>query len=331
MHNASQPKPKVIVTRRLPRAIEERMTALFDVTLNETDEALTQEQLAHAAANCDILVPTVTDRIDADVIQAGQNTLKLIANFGAGVDHIDLNTAQSINIPVTNTPGVLTNDTADIAMALLLAVPRRLFEAEKILRAGKWDGWSPTFMMGTRLEGKKLGIVGMGRIGRAVAKRAHAFGLEIHYHNRRALPQDTETQYSATYWPDLDNMISEMDFISINCPLTDDTYHLFDRDRLAKFAPHTILINTARGDIIDEDALADFLTSGHIKGAGLDVYEHEPKINEKLLGLDNVVLVPHMGSATLEARVAMGEKVLINIRTFVDGHRLPDRVLPTGF
>jgi len=321
-------RPKVIVTRKLPDSIVTRMAELFDVTLNLKDKPFTQDQLKAAIAEADVLVPTVTDNINADVIGAAGEKLKLIANFGAGVDHIDVEAAQAKNINVTNTPGVLTEDTADLTMALLLSVPRRLFEGEKILRAGEWTGWTPTFLMGHRIQGKRLGIIGMGRIGQAVARRAQAFNMSVHYHKRTRLPEQTEMDLEATYWDDLDEMLTRMDFISVNCPLTEDTHRLLNRDRLKKLQPHAVIINTARGEIVDEEALADLIEVGRIAGAGLDVFEEEPQINAKLLELENVVLLPHMGSATIEARVGMGEKVLINIRAFTDGHRPPDRVLP---
>lgn len=321
-------RPKVIVTRKLPDSIETRMAELFDVTLNLSDKPLDKEALKKAVATADVLVPTVTDDIDAEVIAAAGKKLKLIANFGAGVNHIDVAAAQEKGIAVTNTPGVLTEDTADLAMALILSVPRRLFEGEKILRAGEWTGWTPTFLMGHRIQGKRLGIIGMGRIGSAIARRAKAFNMAVHYHKRKRLPEEVERELEATYWDDLDEMLSRMDFISINCPLTEETHHLMNRARLKKLQPHAVIINTARGEIIDEEALADLIEVGRIAGAGLDVFEQEPEINPKLLELDNVVLLPHMGSATFEARTAMGEKVLINIRAFVDGHRPPDRVLP---
>ncbi len=321
-------RPKVIVTRKLPDSIETRMAELFDVTLNLSDKPLDKEALKKAVAGADVLVPTVTDNIDAEVIAAAGKKLKLIANFGAGVNHIDVAAAQEKGIAVTNTPGVLTEDTADLAMALILSVPRRLFEGEKILRSGEWTGWTPTFLMGRRIQGKRLGIIGMGRIGTAIARRAKAFNMAVHYHKRKRLPAEVERELEATYWDDLDEMLSRMDFVSVNCPLTDETHHLLDRTRLKKLQPHAVIINTARGEIIDEEALADLIEVGRIAGAGLDVFEQEPEINPKLLELDNVVLLPHMGSATVEARMAMGEKVLINIRAFVDGHRPPDRVLP---
>lgn len=321
-------RPKVIVTRKLPDSIETRMAELFDVTLNLSDKPLDKEALKKAVASADVLVPTVTDTIDAEVIEAAGKKLKLIANFGAGVNHIDVAAAQEKGIAVTNTPGVLTEDTADLAMALILSVPRRLFEGEKILRSGEWTGWTPTFLMGRRIQGKRLGIIGMGRIGSAIARRAKAFNMAVHYHKRKRLPTEVERDLEATYWDDLDEMLSRMDFVSINCPLTEETHHLMNRARLKKLQPHAVIINTARGEIIDEEALADLIEVGRIAGAGLDVFEQEPEINPKLLELDNVVLLPHMGSATVEARMAMGEKVLINIRAFVDGHRPPDRVLP---
>lgn len=321
-------RPKVIVTRKLPDPIETRMAELFDVTLNLADTPMDAAALKAAVAEADVLVPTVTDDIGAEVISAAGEKLKLIANFGAGVDHIDLAAAREKGINVTNTPGVLTEDTADLTMALLLSVPRRLFEGEKILRAGDWTGWTPTFLMGHRIQGKRLGIIGMGRIGRAVARRARAFNMAVHYHNRSQLPAEVESELEATYWADLDQMLSRMDFVSVNCPLTEDTHRLLDRTRLKKLQPHAVIINTARGEIIDEESLADLIEVGRIAGAGLDVFEAEPTINPKLLELDNVVLLPHMGSATVEARTAMGEKVLINIQAYTDGHRPPDRVLP---
>ncbi len=321
-------RPKVIVTRKLPDSIETRMAELFDVTLNLADTPFTEAELKVAVAEADVLVPTVTDTINADIIAAAGDQLKLIANFGAGVDHIDREAVQEKGIALTNTPGVLTEDTADLTMALLLSVPRRIFEGEKILRAGNWSGWTPTFLMGHRIQGKRLGIIGMGRIGRAVARRAKAFNMAVHYHKRTRLPEQTESELEATFWEDLDEMLSRMDFVSINCPLTDETFRLLDRDRLKKLQQHAVVINTARGEVIDEEALADLIEVGRIAGAGLDVFEEEPTINPKLMELDNVVLLPHMGSATIEARVAMGEKVLINIRAYVDKHRLPDRVIP---
>ena len=324
-------KPVVVVTRKLPDAIETRMMELFDVRLNLDDKAMSTSDLAEALKTCDVLVPTVTDRIDGKLLaQAGPN-LRLIANYGAGVDHIDLASARQRGITVTNTPDVLTEDTADMTMALLLAVPRRLTEGERSLRVGDWSGWSPTWMLGHRIYGKRLGIIGMGRIGQAVARRARGFGLSIHYHNRHRVPEQVENDLEATYWESLDQMLARMDFVSVNCPHTPATYHLLSARRLKLLRPHAVVINTARGEIIDENALTRMLINGELAGAGLDVFEHEPAVNPKLIALDNVVLLPHMGSATQEGRIDMGEKVLINIKTFVDGHAPPDRVLGEGF
>ena len=320
-------RPKVIVTRRLPEAVETRMAELFDVELNFTDTPFDAAQLADAVARADVLVPTVTDRIDAALLAKAGEQLRLIANFGNGTDHIDLAAARARNIIVTNTPGVLTDDTADMVMALILAVPRRLFDAEKILRAGQWQGWAPTSLLGHRITGKRLGIVGMGRIGQAVALRARAFGLAIHYHNRKRLPQAIESQLEATYWPTLESMLKRVDIISINCPHTAETHHLLNADMLAQLPRHAYVINTARGEIVDENALADALAQGRIAGAGLDVFEQEPAVNPRLLPLPNVVLLPHLGSATFEARQDMGDKVIANIRSWTDGHRPGDQVL----
>jgi len=320
-------KPRVVVTRKLPDAIETRMMELFDVHLNVDDEPMTAAQLTEAVQTADVLVPTVTDHIDKAVLaQAGEN-LRLIANYGTGVDHIDLATTRARGITVTNTPDVLTEDTADMTMALILSVPRRLSEGERVLRQGLWTGWSPTWMLGHRIHGKRLGIIGMGRIGTAVARRAKGFGLSVHYHNRQPVHPDTEAELEATYWESLDQMLARMDIISVNCPHTPATYHLLSARRLKLLKPHTYIVNTARGEVIDENALVRLLKEGEIGGAGLDVYENEPAINPKFLDLDNVVLVPHMGSATVEGRMDMGEKVLINIKTFADGHMPPDRVI----
>ena len=320
-------KPLVIVTRKLPDAIETRMMELFDTRLNVDDTLMSKAELIEAARIADVLVPTVTDRIDAGVLaQAGPN-LRLIANFGAGVDHIDLATARQRGITVTNTPDVLTEDTADMAMALILAVPRRLAEGERLVRAGRWMGWGPTFMLGHRIWGKRLGIIGMGRIGQAVARRAKGFGLSIHYHNRRRLHPEVERELEATYWESLDQMLARMDVISVHCPHTPATYHLLSARRLKLMQNHAYVVNTARGEVIDENSLTRMLQKGELAGAGLDVFEHEPAVNPKLMQLDNVVLLPHLGSATLEGRLDMGEKVLINIKTHVDGHNPPDRVL----
>jgi glyoxylate reductase len=322
-------KPKVVVTRKLPDAVEARMRELFDAELNADDTPMGPEALADAVARADVLAPTVTDRIDAALLAQAGPDLKLIANYGAGVDHIDVEAAAARGITVTNTPGVLTEDTADMAMALILATCRRLVEGAEVVRADGFHGWYPTWMMGRRLRGKKLGIIGLGRIGRALARRARAFGLEVNYHNRKPAPAAVAQELEAVYWESLDQMLAHSDVVSVNCPHTPATYHLLSARRLKLLRPHAIVINTARGEVIDEGALANMLAKGEIAGAGLDVFEHEPQINPKLLKLPNVVLTPHMGSATVEARIDMGEKVIINIRTFLDGHRPPDRVLPS--
>lgn len=324
-------KPIVVVTRKLPDAIETRMMELFDVRLNLDDQPMSSTDLANAVKTATVLVPTVTDKIDAKILAQAGPDLRLIANYGAGVDHIDLASARQRGITVTNTPDVLTEDTADMTMALLLAVPRRLTEGERAVRTGDWGGWSPTWMLGHRIYGKRLGIIGMGRIGQAVARRAKGFGLSIHYHNRRRVPEAVENQLEATYWESLDQMLARVDFISVNCPHTPATYHLLSARRLKLLRQNAVIINTARGEIIDENALTRMLVAGEIGGAGLDVFEHEPAVNPKLIALDNVVLLPHMGSATHEGRIDMGEKVLINIKTFVDGHAPPDRVLGDSF
>jgi glyoxylate reductase len=319
---------KVFVTRKLPDPVETRLRELFDAELNLEDRVLSAEDLAAAAARCDVLVPTVTDRIDSKILSRAGEQLRLIAQFGAGVDNIDVQTAVQRGITVTNTPGVLTEDTADMTMALILAVPRRIVEGVKVVEADDFLGWSPTWMMGRRIWGKRLGIIGMGRIGQAVARRAKAFGLQIHYHNRRRVAANVEQELEATYWDSLDQMLSRMDIVSVNCPHTPATYHLLSARRLALMKPTTFIVNTARGEIIDEAALARMLEKKQLAGAGLDVFEHEPAINPKLKKLENVVLLPHMGSATLEGRIDMGEKVIINIKTFADGHKPPDRVIP---
>ena len=326
-------KPLVFVTRKLPDSVETRMRELFDTRLNLDDKPMTQAELAEAVKVADVLVPTVTDRIDAPVLSHSGERLKLIANFGNGVDNIDVATALQRGVTVTNTPRVLTEDTADMTMALILAVPRRLAEGAAILTGDKdWGGWTPTWMLGHRIWGKRLGIVGMGRIGQAVARRARAFGLQIHYHNRRRVPTQIEEELEATYWESLDQMLARMDIISVNCPHTPATYHLLSARRLKALRPEAYVVNTARGEVIDENALTRMLEAGEIAGAGLDVFEHEPAVNPKLLRLaraGKVVLLPHMGSATVEGRIDMGEKVIINIKTFMDGHRPPDRVLPS--
>jgi glyoxylate reductase len=329
---AGKKRPLVVITRKLPDPVETRMRELFDARLNVEDRPMTQPELVAAVKEADVLVPTITDQIDAALIaQAGDN-LKLIANFGNGVDKIDVEAAAKKGITVTNTPNVLTEDTADMTMALMLAVPRRLAEGANVLTSDKkWAGWSPTWMLGRRIWGKRLGIVGMGRIGTAVARRAKAFGLSIHYHNRHRVLPAVEEGLEATYWESLDQMLARMDIISVNCPSTPATFHLLSARRLALMQPTAYIVNTARGDIIDEESLVKLIQDGKIAGAGLDVYEHEPALNNKLLKLaakNKVVLLPHMGSATLEGRIDMGEKVIINIRAFFDGHRPPDRVLP---
>jgi glyoxylate reductase len=320
-------RPFVIVTRKLPDPIETRMMELFACRLNLNDKPLTKAELIAAVGQADVLVPTVTDRIDAEVLAAAGPALKLIASFGTGVDHVDLAAAQQRGIIVTNTPGVLTEDTADMTMALILAVSRRLAEGERLIRSGGWTGWGPTTMLGHRIWGKRLGIVGMGRIGMALARRAKGFGLSVHYHNRRSVPEDLEAALEATYWESLDQMLAHMDIISVNCPHTPATYHLLSARRLRLLPPHAILVNTARGEIVDEEELTRLLETRAIAGAGLDVFEHEPAVDPRLTALDNVVLLPHMGSATIEGRIAMGERVIINIKTFADGHRSPDRVI----
>jgi len=322
-----QNKPLVIVTRKLPEAIETRMMELFETELNLNDTPYDRDQLVDAVKRADILVPTVTDRIDARVLSQANPNLRLIANFGTGVDHIDLASARERGISITNTPGVLTEDTADMTLALILAVPRRLTEGERMLRAGEWTGWSPTGLLGHRIWGKRLGIVGMGRIGQAVARRARALGMSIHYHNRNKVAAEVEEELEATYWESLDQMLARMDIVSVNCPHTPATFHLLSARRLKLLQPSAFLVNTARGEVIDENALTRMLENNELAGAGLDVFEYEPAINQKLLAMDNVVLLPHMGSGTVEGRIGMGEKVIINIKTFVDGHTPPDRVI----
>lgn len=320
-------RPRVVVTRRLPDAIEARMRELFDVVPLAEERPLPPERLAALIADADVLVPTIVDRVDAALIAAAGPRLKLIANYGNGVDHIDLGAARARDILVTNTPGVLTDDAADMAMALILAVPRRLSEGERLVRSGEWAGWGPTAMLGRRVSGKKLGIVGMGRIGQAIALRARGFGIAIHYHNRRRLPHVVEKAVDATYHAELDDMLTEIDMLSINCPHNAATHHLIDARRLALLGRQGYLINIARGEIVDEPALIDALEQGIIAGAGLDVFAHEPAVDSRLIGLSNVVLLPHMASATIEARHATGEKVIANIRIWADGHRPPDQVL----
>jgi glyoxylate reductase len=320
-------RPRVIVTRALPDAVMERLGTLFDAVLPTSDDPMSREALAVAMRDCDVLVPTVTDNIDADLIGQAGDPLKLIANFGAGVNHIDLKAARARRILVTNTPGVLTEDTADMTMALILSVPRRLAEGEKLVRSGAWKGWSPGGMLGHRIGGKALGILGMGRIGQAVARRARAFGLSIHYHNRHRLPKVVEAELGAQWHPNLDEMLGTIDILTIHTPLNADSEGLIDVRRIALLRPHVFLINASRGGIVDEDAMVEALEAGRLAGAGLDVWRHEPAIDPRLLALPNVVMTPHMGSATYEGRLASGEKVIANIRAWADGHRPPDQVL----
>ena len=328
----SRKKPLVIVTRRLPDLVETRMRELFDARLNIEDKPMSESEIAEAMREADAIVPTITDHISAHMIAQAGDQMKLIANFGNGVDHIDVTSALRRGITVTNTPGVLTEDTADMTMALILSTARRLAEGARVIPEGRWTGWSPTWMLGRRIGGKRLGIVGMGRIGQALAVRARAFGMSIHYHNRRRVAQQIEELLEATYWDSLDQMLARMDFVSINCPHTPATYHLLSARRMKYLRPEAIIINTARGEVIDENALTRMLEAGEIAGAGLDVFEHAPAVSDKLIALANkgkVTLLPHMGSATYEGRNDMGEKVIINIKTFMDGHRPPDRVLPS--
>jgi glyoxylate reductase len=321
-------KPLVIVTRKLPDPVETRLCELFSTRLNADDLPFGPGGLIEAVKTATVLVPTVTDRIDRAVLAQAGPQLKLIANFGTGVDNIDLDTARNRGIVVTNTPGVLTEDTADMTMALILAVPRRLAEGTAMMKDPRtpWTGWAPTAMLGHRIWGKRLGIIGMGRIGQAVARRARAFGLQIHYHNRRRLAAGLEQELEATYWDSLDQMLSRMDIVSINCPHTPATFHLLSARRLKLLKPHAYLVNTARGEVIDENELARLIEAGAIAGAGLDVFEHEPAVNPRLVGSPRVVALPHMGSATVEGRIDMGERVIVNIKTFMDGHAPPDRV-----
>ena len=319
----------VVVTRRLPEPVETRLSELFNVTLRDDDTPMSRAEMVTAMRDADVLVPTVTDTIDAAMLAQAGDRLKLIANYGAGVDHIDVATARQRGVLVSNTPGVLTDDTADMTMALILSVVRRIPEGLSMMQKGEWDGWAPTALLGGRVAGRRLGILGMGRIGQAVARRASAFGMQVHYHNRRRLHPETEAALEATYWESLDQMVSRMDVISVNCPSTPSTFHLMNARRLRLMKPTGVIINTSRGEVVDENALTRMLRAGEIAGAGLDVYEHGTDINPRLRELPNVVLLPHMGSATVEGRNEMGEKVLINIKTFADGHRPPDQVVPS--
>lgn len=318
----------VVVTRRLPQVVETRLSELFNVTLRNDDTPMTAQELADAMQTCDVLVPTLTDQIDQRLLTRAGDKLKLIANFGAGVDHIDVATARQRGILVSNTTGAVTEDTADMTLALILAATRRIPEGLAAMQSGEWSGWAPTAFLGGRLTGRRLGILGMGRIGQAVARRAAAFGLQIHYHNRKPLRAEVEAELEATHWESLDQMVARVDILSINCPHTPATFHLMNARRLKLMKPTAVIVNTSRGEVIDENALTRGLRSGEIAGAGLDVFEHGPNINPRLRALKNVVLLPHMGSATVEGRAEMGEKVIINIKTFADGHRPPDLVVP---
>ena len=319
----------VVVTRRLPEVVETRMSELFNVTLRSDDVPMTREALAGAVKSADVLVPTLTDPIDATLLAQAGERLKLIANFGAGIDHIDVQTARQRGILVSNTPGVVTEDTADMTLALILGVTRRLPEGMTVMQKGEWAGWAPTAFLGGRLGGRRLGILGMGRIGQAVARRAQAFGMQVHYHNRKRLRPEIEEAVGATYWESLDQMVARVDILSINCPHTPSTFHLLNARRLKLMKPTAVIVNTSRGEVIDENALTRMLRAGEIAGAGLDVFEHGSEIIPRLRALPNVMLLPHMGSATVEGRVEMGEKVIINIKTFADGHRPPDLVVPS--
>ncbi len=320
-------RPRLVVTRKLLLVIEARMTELFDCRFNADDHAMSRDELVAATQDCDILVPTVTDNIDADIIAAAPTSLKMIANFGAGVNHIDLAAAKAKGILVTNTPGVFTDDTADLTMALILNVPRRLGEGHRLMRSGEWTGWAPAGMLGHRVGGKILGIVGFGRIGEAVAIRARAFGMNILYNKRHRLPASVEEELGIAFEPDLDRLIAKSDIITLHCPLTAETDRLMNRARIGMMKTDAYLINSSRGELVDEDALIEALTRGKIAGAGLDVYTHEPAIDSRFLSIPNVVLLPHLGSATFEGREASGERVIANIRIFADGHRPPDQVL----
>ncbi|MGR3198359.1 MAG: 2-hydroxyacid dehydrogenase [Paracoccus sp. (in: a-proteobacteria)] len=326
---SARQKLRVAVTRRLPEAVETRMSELFDVVLRDDDRKLNQDEIVSLMQGVDVLVPTVTDQITANMLARAGERLKLIANFGAGVDHIDVLSARQRGVLVSNTPGVVTEDTADMTLALILAVTRRIPEGMAEMQAGRWQGWSPTAYLGGRVGGRRLGILGMGRIGQAVARRANAFGMQVHYHNRRRLRPEIEEGLQATWWESLDQMLARMDIVSVNAPHTPSTFHLLNARRLKLMKPSAVVVNTSRGVVIDENALTRMLRAGEIAGAGLDVFEHGHEINPRLRELPNVVLLPHMGSATVEGRAEMGEKVIINIKTFADGHRPPDLVVPS--
>ncbi|MBC6442930.1 MAG: D-glycerate dehydrogenase [Rhodobacteraceae bacterium] len=320
---------KVIVTRRLPKPVETRLAELFDVTLNEDDRPMTRAQLAAALKTADVLVPTISDIIDAGLLAQAGDSMRLIACYGSGVDHIDISTARQRGILVSNTPGVLADDTADITMALILAVMRRIREGSAHMQSGDWQGWSPSAFLGVRPGGKRLGILGMGQVGTAVARRARAFGMQVHYHNRKRVHASHEADLGATYWESLDQMVARVDVLSINCPHTPSTFHVMNARRLKLMKPTAVIVNTSRGEVLDENALTRMLRAGTLAGAGLDVFEHGQAINPRLRGLENVMLLPHMASATREARIEMGEKVILNIKTFEDGHRPPDQVVPS--
>ena len=322
------PRLSVVVTRRLPEAVESRMKELFDVELRPDNARMSRDELVDAMTRADVLVPCITDQIDANMLARAGDRLRLIANYGAGVDHIDVASARQRGVLVSNTPGVVTEDTADMAMALILGVTRRIPEGLAVMQSGEWQGWSPTAFLGGRIGGRRLGIIGMGRIGQALARRAAAFGMQIHYHNRRRLRPEIEESLEATYWESLDQMVTRMDILSINCPHTPSTYHLMNARRLKLMKPDAVIVNTSRGEVIDENALVRGLRAGEIAGAGLDVFEYGVEVNPELRELPNVVVLPHMGSATVEGRAEMGEKVIINIKTFADGHRPPDLVVP---
>ena len=306
------------------------MGELFGAVLNAGDRPMSRAELIAAMQDCDVLVPTVTDRIDADMIAAAGDRLRMVANFGAGTEHIDLAAARAHGLIVTNTPGVFTDDTADLTMMLILSVPRRLGEGSQLIRDGLWTGWAPTAMLGHCIGGKRLGIVGMGRIGQAVAHRARAFGMEVVYHNRHRLPASVESMFGARHEPDLERLIAQSDVVTLHCPAGAATRHLINAARIAEMKPGAYLINTARGDLVDEEALIAALTSGRIAGAGLDVFAGEPNVDPRLIALPGVITLPHLGSATVEGRALAGERVIANIRFWADGHRPPDQVL-TGW
>ena len=319
--------PRVFVTRHLLPEVEDRLAALFETKLNSQDRELPHDELVAAVKGCDVLVPTVTDRIDAELLAAAGPDLKLIANFGAGTDHIDLAAAAARGIMVTNTPGVFTDDTADIAMEMIIGLPRRVREGIALVRRGEWTGWTPTALLGVKLAGKTLGIVGMGRIGQAVAHRARAFGLAIAYHNRKRLPAAVESMFGARYVDTLDALMEEADIVTLHSPANAESRQMIDARRIGLMKPGACLINTARGDLVDQDAMIAALEGGHLAGAGLDVYPNEPQVDPRLLALPNLMTLPHIGSATREGRAESGHKVIANIRAWADGHRPPDQVL----